>query len=73
MLATFNKCQIVHTYIFNGIIKFAKKHNFEPYESFILITKDVINNKIQILFSNRANDSHEVTFEDIFSPEALIG
>mgnify|MGYP001589645765 FL=1 len=73
MFDPFDKAKLVNVFLLNSLVKIAKKNNCEPYECYIIITKDEAQNRIVVRFGNKEHRLHEITFDEIFSQEALIG
>ena len=69
----FNKVAIITQFLFNFLITYAQKKNYEPTDCTINISKDITQNKMKAIFSTKEGKIHELTFEEIFSAESQLG
>ena len=72
MFDPFDKSKLVNVFLLNSICKIATKNNYDPYECYMMITKDIEQNRVVVRFSNKEHKLQEITFDDIFSPESLL-
>ncbi len=73
LMDPFNKVGIITHFLMNFLITYAQKKNYEPTDCTIVISKDMVQNKIKAIFSTKEGKVHDLTFEEIFATESLIG